>query len=87
MIPDKLVRVLADKDLPENWSKTPATDMTRDVMKKVLFESDEYLAVSVPSVLVPEERNLVINPLHVDYADVLKTIKSLGRHIGPNRNL
>jgi len=83
-IPDELVLTLAIVDMPENWSATPATNMTREIVRKALFDTDEFLAVSIPSVLVPEERNLIINPLHKAYAETLKSAKCVGRHVGPD---
>lgn len=85
-IPDKLVKKFLPKDLPKEWNKTPSTDVTRDFAEKNLFSSKKVLALALPSVLVPEEFNLIINPLHKDFSNVLKNAKRLGKHSAPLRN-
>lgn len=80
-IDDQLVAKFNADDLPVSWKLTPATDITRDFAEKKLFRSEKHLAMAVPSVMVPEEFNLVINPLHPFFPQALKTIKSLGESI------
>ncbi len=41
--------------------------------------------MAIPSIMVPEELNLVINPLHDAFADVKKTVHSLGKFTAPHR--
>ena len=84
-ISDKLIAKFTPNNLPKDWSITPAITITRDFTEDHLFSSNKYLAIQVPSVLVPEEFNLVINPLHSAFSTVLKTVKNLGQHVGPSR--
>jgi RES domain-containing protein len=84
-IPDELVVTLSPSKLPENWHATPATDLTRDFAEQHLFTTKKFLALAVPSVLVPEEFNLVINPLHEEFARAVKTINKLGKYTMPAR--
>lgn len=84
-VPDQYVLTLSKNKLPSHWDATPATDYTRDFSEKILFKSSDYLAIAVPSVLVPEELNLVINPLHKEFSNVRKSIKELGKHQSPIR--
>lgn len=85
-VPDHLVGKFSPKDLPKEWNFTPATDMTRDFAEKHLFSSQKFLALMLPSVFVPEEFNLVINPLHQDFSNVFKSCKMLGKHEAPSRH-
>lgn len=84
-VPDKLTVTLSPGDLPRNWLATPATDETRDVADEILFHAKKYLALAVPSVVVPEEYNLIMNPLHTGFETVVKTVRELGKHSVPRR--
>ena len=85
-IPSELTRRLKVSELPKEWRLTPAMDKTRDFSEKTLFENKQYLAMAIPSILVPEEFNLVINPLHDSFKSALNTICALGRHVAPRRD-
>jgi RES domain-containing protein len=52
-----------DADLPRNWKDIPWPQSTQELGTKWLTER-EYLVVSVPSVVVPMERNFLLNPNH-----------------------
>ncbi|MGQ3889954.1 RES family NAD+ phosphorylase [Legionella sp. CNM-1927-20] len=84
-IPEKLIRKYEVQDLPIKWNTSPAGDVTRDFSEKKLFNQQKYIAIAVPSVVVPEEYNLIINPLHEKFYDLLKTIKFLGTFTAPKR--
>ncbi|HSW69648.1 MAG TPA: RES family NAD+ phosphorylase [Gammaproteobacteria bacterium] len=84
-VPDKLINKFMPNKLPKEWNMTPATDITRDFAEQQLFLSEKYIALALPSVLVPEEFNLVINPSHKDFSIIIKTVKILGKHIAPLR--
>ncbi|WP_193787240.1 RES family NAD+ phosphorylase, partial [Legionella waltersii] len=60
-------------------------NLNRDFAAKNFYDPNEYLAMAVPSVMVPEEFNLVINPLHTAFAKVKKTIRILGQFTAPSR--
>jgi len=84
-VPDALVYSVALNELPKEWDTTPATDVTRDFADQYLFSTNQYIALALPSVLVPEERNLILNPLHEDFHKIIKTAKTLGLHSAPVR--
>ncbi len=86
-LPDKLIKKFTSKQLPVEWNVTPATDITRDFTEKFLFQQQKWLALALPSVLVPEEYNLVINPSHNLFSERLKTAKFLGKYNAPTRTL
>lgn len=84
-IPDELIIKYVLSDLPKEWKNTPSPDLNRDFAKKNFFNPNEYLAMAVPSVMVQEEFNLVVNPLHAAFAEVKNTIRTLGQFIAPKR--
>lgn len=85
-IPDKLIKKFTPTQLPSEWNMTPATNITREFAELHLFSSEKWLALALPSVLVPEEFNLIINPLHDSFSKIMKTVKKLGKHVAPVRD-
>jgi RES domain-containing protein len=84
-VPDNLIFKPSLAQLPKDWDAVPATDLTRDFSDKYLFSSARYLALASPSVVVPEEYNLVINPLHSAFVTIAKNIRSIGKYVIPVR--
>lgn len=84
-IPDDLILKYTVSDLPKEWQNMPSASSNRDFAAKNFFSLNEYLAMAVPSVMVPEEFNLIINPLHARFDKIKKTILSLGHFIAPDR--
>ena len=85
-IPDALVTSYTANQLPTDWDVEPATNVSRDFAEQGLFAATNGpLAIAVPSVMIPEEFNLVINPLHAQYVQAQTTIKHLGQFTAPQR--
>ena len=64
LIPDKpSIKILRQKDLPTNWDALDIFQTTQKIGDHFL-EEQKNLILQVPSVLMPEEHNYVINPLH-----------------------
>lgn len=84
-IPDELIIQYVISDLPAEWCATPSPTINRDFVATNFFAPNNYLAMSIPSVIVPEELNLVINPLHLQFSKVKETIRLLGEYRAPNR--
>lgn len=59
-------------DIPPDWQTFPYAESTQEFGRSFLMDSRE-LAMEVPSVLVPEEPNWVINPAHPRFRDVRLT--------------
>lgn len=74
-VPDdeSLIRWVGIGDLPAGWDGLPASDAAQEFGSEWLKSAVE-LVLLVPSVIVPESMNAVINPLHRRYAEVLLTI-------------
>ena len=64
-VPDDRVASLASTDLPGNWRTVPAPSSTREIGTKWARERSS-LALRVPSVVIPEEHNVLLNPEHPD---------------------
>lgn len=63
-IPENIsIQVLREKDLPANWDALDIQHVTQKIGDKFLQEQKAAL-LQAPSVLMPEEYNYVINPLH-----------------------
>lgn len=61
-IPDSSVLTRIGK-LPLNWKKSPASFLTRDFGTRLL-KKNKFLVIRIPSVIVTDEYNYIINPLH-----------------------
>jgi RES domain-containing protein len=60
------VREVGETDLPRSWRTTPAPPALQELGTR--WASAGLTAVlSVPSVVVPRERNYVLNPAHPDF--------------------
>jgi len=68
-IPDNSLREVHIDSLDEGWDKVPASEYTKKV-GDAWVKSMESLALIVPSVINPRERNILINPLHPRFSEV-----------------
>lgn len=67
-IPDGLpLRYVANDDLPINWDALPSS-ASAQTFGNTFVNEGQYLAIVVPSVVIPEERNIIINPNHPEWA-------------------
>ena len=64
---DLLVARLAPRRLPQNWRTLAGLAATRQIGDAWLTGARE-LALAVPSVIVPEESNYLLNPAHPAFA-------------------
>ena len=66
-IPDKLpIEVVKVSDLPRGWKRTPAP-MSLQRIGMQWLRSQRSVALQVPSAIVPDEFNYVLNPIHPDF--------------------
>ncbi len=66
-VPDALVETPTLSDLPADWNHPKRSDHARAYGREWAF-SKRSLALAVPSVSVPQERNVLINPEHPAFA-------------------
>lgn len=62
-LPDDLVDTLPARDLPAAWRAEPALDDTRRIGTR-WAAAGTSAALRVPSVVVPVESNVLVNPVH-----------------------
>ena len=62
-IPDELIEHLPGERLPRRWDAGAITRATREFGSTWARESGS-VALSVPSVVIRQERNVLLNPLH-----------------------
>lgn len=66
-IPDGVSRSEVESaDLPTNWRSYPAPEFLADLGTEWL-RSGRTAVLLVPSVIVPQERNYLLNPAHRDF--------------------
>lgn len=68
-IPEVLVLELRDEDLPEDWRVRVVSEGARRV-GDAWVKAQASVALSVPSVIVPEERNYLLNPAHPQFSEL-----------------
>jgi RES domain-containing protein len=65
---DSLVQTLSD--LPSGWNSEPPTVASQSV-GDAWVRSATHPVLSVPSAIVPEERNYLVNPAHPDFPRIV----------------
>lgn len=69
-IPDNIIILEVHlKDLPKNWNTYPPTLITQ-LIGDDFVEQNEAAVLKVPSNIVPEEFNYLINPIHMDARNI-----------------
>lgn len=74
-IEEKNIFNIEEKDLPEKWNSYPIFTASQKFGNSWL-DKEEVVAFSIPSVIVPMERNVVLNPRAKNFTTILK-IKSI----------
>jgi RES domain-containing protein len=75
-VPDDVwqaARVLVGGAAPVGWDAIPAGKVSLDLGDQWLAEPAAPALLSVPSVIVPEEANVLINPAHADARRITAT--------------
>lgn len=66
---DSIVRILGASHLPPHWNRYPAPMATKD-LGTLWAQKLESAVLQVPSSLVPEQRNYLLNPKHPDFVKI-----------------
>lgn len=64
-VPDELIQAVSRADLPAVWQALPSSLTARNFGAKWL-RARKALAIRLPSVVMPEEHTLMLNPRHED---------------------
>lgn len=68
-VPDEFIQVLDIKSLPEDW-RNPAYDPGTQAIGDKWLEEKKDLAMKVPSAVIPEEWDVLINPEHPNFKKI-----------------
>jgi RES domain-containing protein len=68
-VPDDFIVVVPPAVLPDSWRKEPKSVDAQELGSRWLH-SRKNLALLLPSVIVPEEKILLLNPRHPDMAEI-----------------
>ncbi len=63
------VSALEERELPEDWRELPPPEVLQG-LGAAWVERGETAALSVPSAVIPEERNYLLNPAHPRYGEI-----------------
>lgn len=72
---DHLVKTLLIKELPKNWKKFTAYSELQDIGSS-WYINKESLLLKVPSSIIPEEYNYLINTEHSDFSENVKLVRA-----------
>ena len=64
-----LIFLLSRKELPKDWDSLPPSESTQKIGQKWI-EQAKHAILKVPSTVVNEEHNFLINPAHPDFAAI-----------------
>lgn len=74
-IPDNLgIQTIREADLPQGWDAKPPMKVSQ-MLGDDFVRNARFAVMKVPSVIVPQEYNYLINPLHPD-ADLIKVVST-----------
>jgi RES domain-containing protein len=68
-IPDFSIEKINVEKLPANWFENPSADALK-IIGDEFISANESLALELPSAIVPEENNYLLNPFHSLFAKV-----------------
>jgi RES domain-containing protein len=68
-IPESKIKEIKIKDLPENWFVNPPGDQLKSIGDKFI-KDNIFLALKLPSAIMMEDFNFLLNPNHPDFTKV-----------------
>lgn len=68
-IPHDNIEIFPVEQLPADWQSNPPPDYLR-IIGDHFIRSNKYLALKIPSVLMMEEHNYLLNPNHSEFKKV-----------------
>lgn len=63
-IPDDKITTVKEADLPGDWKQAPTPSSTKIFGSALLLAAAEPV-ISIPSIIIPDEFNYLLNPLHL----------------------
>jgi RES domain-containing protein len=77
-LPGADILVLTEKDLPRNWQHNPPPSSLKKIGDRFIKEG-LALALQLPSVIIPQDHNILINPKHPQF----KTLRLVEKRFIP----
>ena len=76
-VPDSenMIKTVKTNDLPENWRKLEAYSKLQEIGSKWI-QSKKTLMLRVPSAVIPQEQNYIINTEHSDFKKKVKLVRT-----------
>ncbi len=68
-VPDENILIVDQNDLPKGWNSVPHSDSSQKFGDRFL-RGNVWLAIRLPSAIVPEEFNVILNPKHQEIGKV-----------------
>lgn len=68
-VPEDKIQSITAPELPANWFVNPPPDALKQVGDTFIKEN-KFLALQLPSAIMPEENNFLLNPYHSDFKKV-----------------
>lgn len=69
-LPDDIkIKTLDISKLSQDWNTIPHSESTQ-LLGDDFLDNNEYVALKVPSAIVPQENNYILNPHHPDFLEV-----------------
>lgn len=71
-VPEDKIKTIPSTELPANWFTNPPVDVLKKTGDSFIKEN-KFLSLRIPSAIMPEENNYLLNPAHADFKKV-KTV-------------
>ena len=68
-VPEDKIKTIAAEELPANWFVNPPADILKRIGDEFIREN-KFLVLKIPSAIMPEESNYLLNPGHPDFKEV-----------------
>jgi RES domain-containing protein len=68
-VPEDKLKSITASELPDSWFANPPADILRSIGDEFIREN-KFLALKIPSAIMPEEHNYLLNPGHTDFIKV-----------------
>ncbi|MBZ0099545.1 MAG: RES family NAD+ phosphorylase [Taibaiella sp.] len=75
-IPDDNIIELKISQLPVDWALVPPVDILKAI-GDTFVQNNKAIALKIPSVIVPEEFNYLLNPRHPDFSSKVRKLKKV----------
>jgi len=72
---EPLFTTVFQKDLPENWRSVAAYAILQQIGSN-WYQSQKSLVLRVPSVIIPQEYNYLINARHTEFESKVKLVRT-----------